>query len=159
MEANSEGLILDPIPVQIVAVRIEPLLGALHRRADLAADTPESRRVVHLDEMGDLVRGEVVEHVRRREDQAPGERQRAGRGAGAPAARLIADREPLDLDAELDGIGFRGTLKVAAGPALEEDADAAGRMFDAAGGAEKGVPPITPFPPHPTPPAGAVDDP
>ena len=77
MEANSEGLILDPIPVQIVTVRIEPLLGALHRRADLATDAPEPRRVVHLDEMGDLVGGEIVEHIGRCEDQAPGERQRA----------------------------------------------------------------------------------
>src|SRR5436305_357363 len=41
---HQRALILDPVAVQIVAVCIEPLLGALHRRADLAADAPEPRR-------------------------------------------------------------------------------------------------------------------
>src|SRR4051812_34797858 len=158
MEVGSEGLILDPVAVQVVAVRIEPLLGALHRRADLAADAPEPRRVVHLNEMGDLVGGEIVEHVRRREDQAPGERQRAGRGAGAPTTGLIADREPLDLDAELGGIGFRRTLKVAASLALEEVADATVRMLDAAGDAENALPAVAHFRPHRTARAGAMND-
>src|SRR4051794_16564343 len=155
---HQRALILDPVPVQIVAVCIEPLLGALHRRADLAADAPESRRVVHLDEMGDLVRGEIVEHIGRCEDQAPGERQRAGRGAGAPTTGLIADREPLDLDAKLRGISFRGTLKVAAGLALEEVADATVGMLDAAGDAENAFTAIAHFRPHRTARAGAVND-
>src|SRR5690242_18653973 len=88
---TTKHLILDPIPVQIVAVRIEPPLGALYRRADPRHHLPEPRRVVHLDEMRHFVGGEIVEHEGRREDQAPGERQRAGRRAGTPAARLIAD--------------------------------------------------------------------
>src|SRR3954454_21138737 len=159
MEVGSEALMLDPVAVQVVSVRIEPLLGALHRRADLAADAPEPRRVVHLNEMGDLVGGEIVENVRRREDQAPGERKGAGRGAGAPTTGLIADREPLDLDAELGGIGFRRTLKVAASLALEEVADATVRMLDAAGDAENALPAVAHFRPHRTARAGTMNDP
>ena len=63
--------------------------------------------------MRHFVRGEIVEHVGRREDQAPRERQRARRGAGTPAARLVADRQPLDPDAERLGIGLRGLLQIA----------------------------------------------
>src|SRR5689334_23552256 len=71
---NRELLILDAVAVQIVAVGVEPGLGAIHRRADAADGLPEPQRVVHLDQMRDFMCGEIVEHVRRREDQAPGER-------------------------------------------------------------------------------------
>src|SRR5580704_181509 len=92
--------ILDPITVQVIAVRIEPSLGTLDRRANPRYHPPEPRRVVHLDEMRHFVGGEIVEHEGRGEDQPPGERQRAGGGAGTPAARLVADRNPLDANAE-----------------------------------------------------------
>ena len=36
------------------------------------------RRMIHVDEMGDLVRGEIIEHVARRHDQPPGEIVLAG---------------------------------------------------------------------------------
>src|SRR6478735_11096504 len=95
--------------------------------------------MVHLDEMSDFVGGEIVEHEGRREDQAPGERQRARRGAGTPAAGLIADRQALHLDAELGGIDFRRALQVATRLALEEVADAAVDMLDAAGDAKNAL--------------------
>ena len=74
-------------------------------------NTPEPGRVIHLDEMGDLVGGEIVQHVGRREDQAPGIRQRSGRGARSPAARLVADRHPLDPDAEIRRVGDRALCR------------------------------------------------
>ena len=68
-------LILDPVTVQIVAVGVEPGLGALDVAADFRDDPPEPRRMVHLDQMRDLMRGEIVQHKGRREDQPPGKRQ------------------------------------------------------------------------------------
>ena len=64
-------LFFDPVAMQIVAVNIEPLLGALGLRTDTRNDLPEPRRVVHLDQMRDLMSGEIVEHIRWREDQPP----------------------------------------------------------------------------------------
>jgi hypothetical protein len=66
------ALILDPVAVQIIAVGVEPGLGAVDMAADLAHDAPEPRRVVHLDEMRHFMGGEIVQHVGRREDQPPG---------------------------------------------------------------------------------------
>ena len=57
--------------MQIVAVGVEPRLGPFDMAADFRNDLPEPRRVVHLDEMGDLVGGEIVQHIGRREDQPP----------------------------------------------------------------------------------------
>src|SRR6266446_2304722 len=59
--------ILDAVTMQIVAVRIEPPLGALDRGTDFRDHAPESRRMVHLDQMRDLVGGEIVQHEGRRQ--------------------------------------------------------------------------------------------
>src|SRR5260370_27191994 len=69
------ALILNAVAMQVVAVGIEPGLGALDMIADPVDHPPEPRRMIHLDEMRDLVRGEIVQHVGRREDQPPRERQ------------------------------------------------------------------------------------
>src|SRR4249920_3586605 len=78
------ALILDPVPMQIIAVGVEPALGALDVIADPVHHPPEPRRMVHLDEMRHFMRGEIVEHEGRRQDQPPGERQRSGGGARTP---------------------------------------------------------------------------
>src|ERR1700756_3022056 len=83
--------ILNPVAGQVVARIGEPPLGALDRGANPRHHPPEPRRMVHLDEMRYLMGGEIVEHEGRREDQPPGERQRASGGAGPPTARLVAD--------------------------------------------------------------------
>ena len=57
-------LILDAVAMQIVAVGIEPGLGALDMTADPADHPPEPRRMIHLDEMRHLMGGEIVQHVR-----------------------------------------------------------------------------------------------
>src|SRR4029077_4447382 len=109
--ANS---VLNPVTMQIVAVGIEPALGALDMAAGFCDHAPKPRRMVHLDQMRHFMRGEIVQYVRRRKDQPPGKRQRSGRGAGTPAARLIADRHPLDPNAELLRIGQRRLLQILA---------------------------------------------
>src|SRR5262245_14011479 len=65
------ALILDPVTMQIVAVGIEPALGALDVIAGAPDHAPEPRRVVHLDEVRHFMRGEIVQHEGRREDQPP----------------------------------------------------------------------------------------
>ena len=87
-------LVLDAVAVQVVAVGVEPGLGALDMVADPGHDSPEPRRVVHFHEMRDLMCGEIVQHVRRCQDQPPRERQRSCRGARTPAARLVARSTP-----------------------------------------------------------------
>src|SRR6202007_1491053 len=104
------ALVADPIAMQVVAVGIEPGLGALDMAADPGDHPPESRRMIHLDQMRHLMGGEIVHHIGRREDQPPRERQRARRGAGPPAARLVADRQPLDPDAERLRVSLRRLL-------------------------------------------------
>src|SRR3981189_633438 len=64
-----------PVAMQIGGVRVEPPLGALDLRIEALYQPREPRWVVELDEMGDLVRGEIVEHERRRENKPPRERE------------------------------------------------------------------------------------
>src|SRR6202011_615565 len=71
------ALVLYAIAMQVVAVGVEPGLGALDMVAGPCDHPPEPRRMVHLDKVGHLMGGKVVQHVRRREDQPPRERQRA----------------------------------------------------------------------------------
>ena len=52
-------LILDPVTMQVVAVGVEPALGAFDVVADAADDAPEPRRVVHFDEMSHFMGGEI----------------------------------------------------------------------------------------------------
>src|ERR1700674_1551935 len=94
------ALVADAVAMQVVAVGVEPGLGALDMIAGPCDDPPEPRRMVHFDKMDHLMGGKVVQHVRRRKDQPPRERQRACGCAGPPAARLIADRQPPDLHAQ-----------------------------------------------------------
>ena len=57
--------------MQICAMSIEPGLCLLEFRAKALDLTPESARVIHLDQMGGLMRGEIVEHETRRQDKTP----------------------------------------------------------------------------------------
>src|SRR5262249_16160640 len=102
--------------------------------------------------MRDLVRGEIVEHERRRQNEAPGERKHAGARAGAPSARLVADGDPLDCNPEVGAVtrarGFQRTPRLT----LEEIGDAAGKMRRPARGPQQpGAPPLRPRPPPPPP--------
>src|SRR6267142_3408419 len=109
--------------------------------------------------MGDLMGGEIVQHIGRREDQAPGKRQRSGRSARTPAARLIADRYPLDPDAEVLRVGERSLVQILACFALEEVVDAPVHVLDAAGYTQNLVTAVAGFGPHRAAFAGAMHDP
>src|SRR5262245_63793378 len=81
--------------------------------------------MVELDEMADLVRGEIVEHERRGENEPPGEGQHTGVGARAPAARLVAHADALEGDAELVGVTPGRGFEIALRLALEKVVDTA----------------------------------
>ena len=66
--------------------------GSIGPSHSAAGQRPEARAVVEVHEMGDLVRHQVVQHLGRREDQAPGERQAAVGPAASPARAAVAQR-------------------------------------------------------------------
>jgi hypothetical protein len=57
--------------VQSGASLVEPILRPAEIRTDALDLAPEGAAVVHLDEMRRLVRGEIFEHERRRENEPP----------------------------------------------------------------------------------------
>src|SRR5260370_27602400 len=81
--------------------------------------------MVELHEMAHLVRGKVVEHEGRRENEAPGERQYARVGARAPPAGLITYADPLDRKTEFGRIMTTCCPQIALRLALQKVADAA----------------------------------
>src|SRR5262245_65745961 len=86
--------------------------------------------------MTHLVRGKVVEHERRRENEPPGKRQHARIRARAPTARLVAHVNALDGDAELGGVAPARGLEIALRLAFEEVAGAAVDVRQLAGDAK-----------------------
>ena len=68
---RARRLILNTVAVQVVTVGVEPGLGAFNMIADLADHPPESRRMVHLDKMRHFMGGQIIQHIRRGEDQPP----------------------------------------------------------------------------------------
>ena len=94
-------------PMELGAILFEPVSGLLHLRHGIAYEAPEAGSVVHLPQMGGFVSGDIVEHEARREDQAPGEADRAGGRAGAPAGALVAHGDAFDLAAEIGGVIVR----------------------------------------------------
>src|SRR5262249_39596413 len=92
------------IAMQIGAVGVEPCFGEFDVGVDRPHQAPEARRVIELEQVRDLMRGEIVEHEGRRQNEPPGKRERAAVGARAPAARLVAHADALDGDAEHMGV-------------------------------------------------------
>ncbi len=74
-EASMDAL--GAIAMQAGAMLPEPGASLLVARHGALHQGPEARPVIHVAEMGDLVRGEIVEHEGRREHEPPGEGQRA----------------------------------------------------------------------------------
>jgi len=77
---GARGVMRQAVAMQIRAVDVEPYLGPAHVGAHALHQLPELLRVVHLDEVRDLVGGEIVEHETRREHETPRERQHSGGG-------------------------------------------------------------------------------
>src|SRR5688572_1707983 len=111
------------------AVALQPVLAALGVRAKLLAQLPEFRPVVHLLEMRDLVRNEVVDDGFRRHHDTPGEGQLAGRGAGTPAARRVSEAYRLGTLVDGAGVLEHQRLNVLLGLFLQEISQAARKML------------------------------
>ena len=62
---------LGAVAVQVGAVCVEPRLGASGIGINARDQAPEPARMIHLDEMSNLVRGEIIEHERRSQNQPP----------------------------------------------------------------------------------------
>src|SRR5262245_43971636 len=81
---------LGTVSVQAGTMLAEPSPCLLVTRNRSLDEFPEAGPVIHLGEMGNLVRREIVQHKGRRENEPPGERQGAAGRAGAPARALVA---------------------------------------------------------------------
>src|SRR3974390_3087983 len=83
-------------------------------RGQLVDDAPEPLALVHVLQVRDLVRGDVVLHELRRHHQSPAERERSIDGTTAPTAARVLHRYPAwrDIDA-------RGFLNHQGGQALQ----------------------------------------
>src|SRR6516225_2067255 len=148
----------EAVTVQVRAVHVEPYLGALDVRIEALHQPPEPQRVVKLHEMTHLVRGEVVEHERGRENEPPRERQYARVRARAPAARLVAHVDALDGNAELGRVAPARGLEIALRLALEEVAGAAVDVRRLARNAQEPVAGFVRLGPHRAAHAAAIDD-
>src|SRR5580692_2748843 len=127
------------IAMQVSAMGVEPGFGAIVTRAEPLYQPPEARRMVHLDEVRHLVRGEIIEYVARRQNEPPRERQHAGGRARAPAARLIAHCYTFDGDAESLGKFQARGFELAPGLAAQVIADAPVEMRRVAGDAQQSL--------------------
>ena len=67
---------------------------------------------MHLLQMRDLVRGEVVQYLRRRENQPPGKGQDAIGRAGAPAALRVGDPDAFRQASERQDMAADRTLEI-----------------------------------------------
>ena len=64
-ERRSRGGLTPPRSGAARTMRLEPRLRPVGLGKEAARQRPEHRRMVHVDDMRDFVRGEIVEHVRR----------------------------------------------------------------------------------------------
>ena len=64
-----------PDPMQAHTMRPQPGFGGSHVFGQASHGLPERERMVHVPEVRDLMRREVIKHERRRHDEAPGEIQ------------------------------------------------------------------------------------
>src|SRR5262245_59537991 len=110
---------IQAVAMEICAVGIQPGLGAAHVRANALNQPPEATRVIHLDEVGNLVGGKIFEHERRSHHQSPGIGEHAARGARTPAAGLVAHCHALERDAKGLCGRLARRLQVTLGFALE----------------------------------------
>ena len=65
------GAIRQPITMKVGALGIEPSFGSFVIREQPLHDAPESGRMVHFNQMCHLMRGEIVEHMARRQNETP----------------------------------------------------------------------------------------
>src|SRR5690606_32456545 len=114
--------------VQGAAVAAQPGAALVGARVETAAGLPERGAVIHVDEMGDLMGGEIVDHRRWRHDDTPGEGKIAAGGTGTPAADGVAQGDSPGPDAERFRMALYQGRKVGARLAFQEIGNAAAEM-------------------------------
>ena len=134
--------------MQVGAVDVKPCLGAFHIGTYAGEQAPEPPLVVHFQEVGDLMGREIIEHVAWRQHQSPRERQRAGGGARAPSARLVADGNPPHRDTETVRVMRDSGFKIAFGFALEMVGYTPRNMFGMTGDTQQPPTVAVDFRPH-----------
>ena len=67
---------LSGVAVQVGALVAQPVLGLVESRHGARDQLPEAGPVIHLEQVRHLMGGDIVEHVRRGQDEPPGERQK-----------------------------------------------------------------------------------
>src|SRR3954468_10313752 len=77
---------LSAIAQEACAIVAEPAALARRIGCQLVDEAPEARAVIHLDEMGDLMRDDIVQYWLGGEDEPPGEGERPAGRATPPAA-------------------------------------------------------------------------
>jgi hypothetical protein len=87
-------------------VFFEPLFGFRVLRQLSLDDSPESRGVIRLKQVGKLVNDDVLDHIHRGFYQPPVEIEVVLWGARTPPVFQIGDQHPVVFDAELAGEGL-----------------------------------------------------
>ena len=87
--------------VQLRAVLTQPRPMRLIVGAQLGDDRPKVRRMVHLDQMGHLMRRDIAQDRRRGHNQTPRKHQVAPMRARPPTRPRIAQRDPPDPSSDL----------------------------------------------------------
>ncbi len=82
-------------------MRLEPGFRAAPFRKQPLHHPPEALRMIELDPVRHFMRGQIIEHVRRRQHEPPRKRERAFERARAPTAPGVAHADAADLYAEL----------------------------------------------------------
>src|SRR6266516_4730047 len=81
---------------QKIFVLLEPSLGVTVIGARFFDPVPITARMIHLPQMHQLVKNDVIAHKVRRLDQAPVQRNRPFHRTRSPARSLIAHRDAAD---------------------------------------------------------------
>lgn len=100
-------------------------------------EPPESRAMIHLNEMRDLVGHHVIDDGIGREDQTPGERQIAIARAAAPSSGRVAHADPRHLASDRSGQELRTPLQIALRESAQKIAHPSGEERCIAGNTDR----------------------
>src|ERR1043166_3335378 len=94
---------------------LEPFFSLAEVRAEARDLMPETGRVVHMFEMGQFVKNDVIANEDRRVNKAPIQGDCPEPRTGAPAGTLVADRNSLDSELMESGQLHHPRRKLAGG--------------------------------------------
>ena len=92
--------------LQQLSVLLQPGFGLFHGRRLSANDVPESGGMVGLDEVGQFVDDNIINHQHGGFNQAPVEIDIVINGAGTPSVAIVDDLDFGNIDAEFVGLSL-----------------------------------------------------